>query len=236
LTRKIAIFTEGKTEQILVCKLIEKLAGEKAYHINKLMANGGRRFALIEIKLSHEGVLETEPYDFYFLVLNCGNEDHVVSMLKDRIAGLTAEGFTQLIGVRDLRPKFTYDEYEQLLAGSLKNFEDSEIQPLLVIARMEVEAWFIAENTHFTTIDETLTAENILEKLGVDIKGDSEKIEIPADTLSAIYDIAGKEYRKSGDDIQRTVDALNISEFKADAGNRAPTIKPLIECVEKIFE
>jgi hypothetical protein len=236
LTKKIAIFTEGKTEQILACKLIEYYAGEKPYHLSKKVANGGRKFELIEISLSFEGVSEYQLHDFYFLVLNCANEDKVVSMLRDRIDGLINSGYTQVIGIRDLRPNFDYDELEKLHSGSMKNFDEKTTKPLIVIARMEIEAWFIAENQHFNKIDKSLTTELILSQVDVDISGDSEKIEFPSSLLNNIYSIVGKQYAKSERDIKLTVDALNLAEYSGSAGDRAPTIKPLIECIQQIFE
>ncbi|QRM55310.1 hypothetical protein [Sinorhizobium sp. BG8] len=236
MTEKIAIFTEGKTEQSFICKLIEHFAGNRAYHVTKSSAYGGRKTDFIEIRLQHEGVAENEPHDFYFLVMNCGGEERVISMINDRIDGLIKNGYTHLIGVRDLRPNFTYDDYDRLREGSVKHFENKALKPLIVIARMEVEAWFIAENKHFIAIDEALTVEKILQDVGVNIAGDSEIIETPATELHRIYGIVGKEYGKTGGDIQRTVDALDFSEFKGSAGERAPTVVPLIDRVEEIFQ
>ncbi|MFV3331887.1 hypothetical protein ACNFIA_13220 [Pseudomonas sp. NY15437] len=102
--KKIAIFVEGQTELELTCRLILEIAG--------------RRGVTLEIKDQHRGSLRFiemrgniqagQAPEIYVLLVNCNTDNQVKSQIRDQHASLTANGYTKIIGLRDVlnRPGF----------------------------------------------------------------------------------------------------------------------------------
>lgn len=98
-----------------------------------------------------------------------------------------------------------------------------------VISVLEIEAWFIAEFSHFEKIDSRLTAKFIKEKLGIDITSlISEDIIQPAKMLNTIYQLVGKGYSKRAKQIQNTVEKLDYAEIYFSMPNRIESLNELV--------
>ncbi|MDK4741862.1 hypothetical protein PH547_23545 [Rhizobium sp. CNPSo 3464] len=233
--KKIAIFTEGLTEQLFVAEVIKFLAAKQNYAIKNEKLYGGRRFPTITMAVDgDEG--DPDNCDFYFLLLDCGTDSRVVSAIGERYNGLISSGYTDIIGVRDLAPSFKREQLERLVAGSRSELPNDPIDPLLVVAVMEAEAWFIAENTHFVRIDGRLTNQVIFEATGVDVSADASQIERPSQELPRIYQIAELAYDKAREQVGRTLAALDMEHYRDDgAFQRAASLKPLFERIQTIF-
>ncbi|MGO4437285.1 hypothetical protein [Rhizobium sp. RAF56] len=233
--QKIAIFSEGQTEQLFVADIIRFLAAEKNFYITKEKLLGGRRFPMITMAVDEaEGAIDN--CDFYFLLVDCGTDGRVVSEISERYNGLVDSGFSTIIGMRDLAPSFKREELDKLLDNSKKYLPTGVVNTLLVVAVMEVEAWFIAENTHFTRIDEKLTAKKILDELSIDVTADAHMLDRPSHELSKIYGLAEISYGKSKTEIERTLGALAMAEYRDEAAfQRAESVKPLFERLRAIF-
>lgn len=233
--QKIAVFTEGLTEQLFVAEVIRFLAEARNFHIVKKRLWGGRRFPTIEIAVDANEQDDIDS-DFYFLLLDCSSEDKVVSAIRERYEGLTANGFTTIIGVRDLAPSFRRDQLERLFEASMKSLQREPVDPLLVVAVMEMEAWFIAEATHFAKVDPSLTRQCILDKLNIDIEADAEEIERPSHALPKIYDLAGVSYDKTRADLDRTIAALDLKQYNDQAAFlRAKSVQPLFDRLRAVL-
>jgi hypothetical protein len=80
------------------------------------------------------------------------------------------------------------------------------------LAEMEVEAWFIAESTHFSRINPNLTMKRIADG-GFDLSMPCESWPEPANTLNQIYKLEGLAYKKSAKSVERTIAALSRTEI-----------------------
>jgi hypothetical protein len=100
---------------------------------------------------------------------------------------------------------------------------------------MEVEAWFIAEHTHFQRIEQSLTVEFILDNLGIDIRSDAEALPHPAADLNSIYELVGRTYDKRKMTVEELVQNIDFGAYSFDALERASRMGPLFDCLSNIL-
>jgi hypothetical protein len=101
---------------------------------------------------------------------------------------------------------------------------------------MEVEAWFVAEHTHFGRLDVRLTSNYISHHMGIDIAADDiESWDHPAQDLHDIYSLAGLSYTKAKAEVERTVTALDFRAVRHILPARTPSIQPLIRAIESFL-
>jgi hypothetical protein len=227
---KVAIFTEGQTEQLFVCEAISQLAAGKSYYIANERKNGSGA-KMIKISVDKIG---DDTSEIYFQVCDCGSDSQVLSTVIDEYQTLVAADFTHIIAVRDLYP-IPLNKLENLLTSIQKRKPSGPVDPLFVVALLETEAWFIAENNHFIKINATLTQANILAGTSLDITKNSEDFLTPSADLHAIYAVAGEAYEKSRATVNRTVEALDMSQYFQTAGARAQSVVPLLTRLQSIF-
>ncbi|TLX12075.1 hypothetical protein [Rhizobium sp. MHM7A] len=197
---KVAIFTEGQTEQLFACEAIQQLADRTNYYIVNERKNGkGDRL----IKIDYGKIGDPDNHDIYFQILNCDSDSQVLSTIREEYASLVAADFTHIIGLRDVRP-IKRENMSKLFESMLKYKPIGAVDPLIVIAIMEIESWLIAENSHFSKVDQSLTPETILARTSIDITVNSEHFDEPFEVLECIYASAGKIYSKSKEDVQRS--------------------------------
>ncbi len=147
IPRKIAFFAEGQTEQIFIERLLTEAAGSRKMKVETLQAIGGRRFARFFYKLTPE--TNAADHSFYALIYNCGSDGRVASDIRDQYPTLVSSGYSTIIGIRDVAPEVRRSDIPKLRAGVSRFMPQVPIAPLLVLATMEVEAWFMGEYTHF---------------------------------------------------------------------------------------
>jgi hypothetical protein len=98
-------------------------------------------------------------------------------------------------------------------------FHGLPLMPELIMAIMEIEAWFLAESTHFFKIDEKLTSEFIESRLGFNPATEHmESRDQPSQDLHNVYSLVGLAYSKSRRQVERTVDALDLRHLVEDVG------------------
>lgn len=231
--KKIAIFTEGKTERILVTRLIEHIAQTKNYSLKAVRIWGGVRFQTYDLPVENIEA-DGEP-DLSFQILDCSSQDRVVSEISERYQKLVDEGYSVIVGMRDLYPDFARDEHDKLMAGSLGSMPTSPVAPQLIFCVMEIEAWFIAEKSHFPRRHHSLTDTHIAASLGVDLQDSAENIPHPAKLLAEIYELADLSYGKSEKDVTDTVSALDLQVFANGANGRAHNSKKLYDLIDELF-
>lgn len=228
---KVAIFTEGQTEQLFVCEAIRQLAGNQNYYVTNVRKNGsGDRLILIDTgKIGNPAT-----HDVYFQICDCGSDSQVLSTLREEYETLVGAGFSHIIGIRDLYP-IPPDNKDKFFNSVQKFLPTGTVAPLFVVALLEVEAWFIAENTHFARINPALSADTISLMANLDITQDSENHEHPFTTMVQIYALCNELYEKSRGSVGRTIAALDFNEYLGAAGNRAQSLRPLITRLQEIF-
>jgi hypothetical protein len=230
---KLAVFVEGQTEQIFVESLIHEIAGRHRVHIDAVQAFGGRNSPrhFLEVHAT-----KPEPHkEYYVLIYDCMGDSKVLSDVREQYAGLASQGYLGIVGVRDVLPQAPADiptirsDFESFLPAS-------PIRPLLVLAVMEIEAWFIAEHTHFGRLHPSLTAAAVSAKLGYEpASHDVQTIACPTDDLRSVYSLAGLGYAKKRNQVERTVRQLDYAELYLTLPSRIPDLGALVSCVDRFL-
>jgi hypothetical protein len=239
MTRKLAIFVEGQTELIFVERLLDEIAGLNTILFSRHEARGGASGSRRLFKLGESPALPTQKY--YVQIIDCGTDNRVVSDIRDNYDRLVASGFEAIIGVRDLRGEFQGRPLTQADLPMVLRLCNFKIRTLpfrvkFVIAVMELEAWFLAEHTHFLKIDPTLTCALIQTKQGFDPSTDDMEARTqPSNDLTAIYNLAGKTYTKRRSYAVRTILALDFARIYADLGVKLASLQLLLTALDRFL-
>jgi hypothetical protein len=231
--RKAAIFVEGLTEQVFAERLLRAIAGERNIDIESVKLAGGsaNRKRLVTLHLRAKASMAV----YYVLIVDSGTDNRVISDVRENCDRLVSCGYSQILAIRDVYPLGRADlpDIERMTKYRIRT---KPVDPEVILAVMEVEAWFVAEYTHFERIDATLTPARIASDCGLDVRSlDAESLAHPTETLDTIYRLAGKRYRKQKRKIQRTVKALDYAVVYLDAWSRAPRMKGLIDSIDRFL-
>ncbi len=219
--RKIAVFVEGQAELILTRELLKQMFEFQDIRIEC--------HALINDQLNYA------PYDFgdkdapfFYMIVNVGNDNSVLSKIKSRVEGLTQKGFCKVVGLRDVygdvykKANKNQRTINQELIKRFISANQAEIDATghareirFIFAIMEVEAWFLGLREIFTGIDPCLTWEHIKTQLGYDLeKDDPETTHYhPAATIGDIFGLVGRKYDKHGRDVEPLVNPLTKEHY-----------------------
>jgi len=234
--RKLAFFVEGQTEQIFAQALVVACAGKCNLHIKSVRGHLGGKNSRIFFEIEAKKV--GAGGDYYVLITDCGSDDRVVTDIRDRFDDLVLEGYEMIIGLRDVRPDFSRHEIIRLKAGMESSVATLTGIPIeLYLSIMELEAWFLAENTHFLRIAPELTEQRITENLGFfpDNKN-AETREIPSDDLAVIYNIANILYDKSRQIVARVVNSLDFEDIINVHSAEIENLGGVVSKVNNFFE
>lgn len=226
---RLAVFVEGYTEVVFVEKLFEEIAGENRVLIEHREIRGGsktsRTMGLVKAAKLNTG------QRYFVLLVDCGGDEQVKTRIREEHENLTRKGYSRIIGIRDVRPNFTHADIPRLEANLTKYVKTSFIPVQFILSIMEIESWFLAEATHYATIDPSITVEAIKARLGFDPENDDmEQRVAPADDLNNCYAIGGKTYVKH--EAKDTVDALDYALIYMELCNKFKYLKRLIASIE----
>lgn len=217
--RKIAIFVEGQTEMLFLDRLVQELAQESGLAVEHAEATGGASRAR-KIKILKRLTIQAH-HQYFVLIVNCGGDSKVKSDILERYHSLKESGYSAIFGLRDVYGQFRYEDVPRLRRELQLGIPDREIELELFLAIMEIEAWLIAEHTHFQRFDPRLTLERIEHRLHFNpAHDDIERRWHPAEDLDRIYQIAGVRYTKQRLNVERTLDLLDYSFFISTASRR----------------
>ncbi len=207
---KIAFFVEGQTERVFLESLLDNLFTHPNFNIHSEELRGGKAKVI-----THENY-DNSSIRYYFLIYDVGGDGSVAGAIYERAPALiNIHNYDHVFGIRDLFPN---DKTQSELIESTFNsvFNGSEIVNYLtlILAIMEIEAWFLAENTVFSRLDKSLSIEKINTSLNIDIiNDDPESYKHPAKLLDDIYKLAGKRYQKRKSDSYNICSRLDYNEF-----------------------
>ena len=229
---KLAVFVEGYTEVVFVEKLIEEIAGETNVLIEHREIRGGgskrRTFARVRAAKPDTG------QRYFVMIIDCGGDHLVKERVLEEHQNLTNAGYSKIIALRDVRPDFTHADIPRLETGLRTYIKSSLIPVEFILAILEIEAWFLAESTHFPKIDPAITVASIIATLGFDPEHDDMSARpIPADDLNRCYAIGGKTYQKHM--AKDTVDALDYALVYLDLPPRIPYLGRLIGSISSFL-
>ncbi|MEM9541386.1 MAG: hypothetical protein AAGA60_18045 [Cyanobacteria bacterium P01_E01_bin.42] len=171
---------------------------------------------------------------------------HVVSDIRKQDLSLSKSGYQKIIGLRDLYPKALAEKrkLEQSIDGAIKGFlkisnPDKTIRiPIRVIlAVMEIEAWFLAEHNFLARLDERLTPDFILKHYGFDLRTiDIETREHPSQDLDEIYQLIDRTYNKSLRTAQEIVAYLDYKSLYLELAKTVPQLQKLIDEIDRFMQ
>jgi hypothetical protein len=225
---KLAVFVEGYTEVVFVEKLIEEIAGKPNVLIEHREIRGSssrRTFARIRAAQPNTG------QRYFVLIVDCGGDRLVKDRIREEHDNLSRAGYSGIIGLRDVRPDFTHSEIPQLEAGLRKYIKTSLIPVEFILAILEIEAWFLAEVSHFPRIHPAITVPAIIAALGFNPVTDNMELRLtPAEDLNNCYALGGKNYQKHL--AKDTVEALDYAAIYMGLSQKFSYLERLIRSIE----
>ena len=166
---KIAFFVEGQTERIFLEKLLDCYYTHPNFSVESQEYRGGKS------KIITHSLYDTNEVQYYFLIFDVGGDGKVGGAIFERAEKLlNVDNFSHVFGIRDLYDK-RKDELPNIIKSFNEIFQDEEIlqQISMIVAIMEIEAWFLADYNFFSRIHNKLTVEFINTLLQINIKSDN---------------------------------------------------------------
>ncbi|OHB76414.1 MAG: hypothetical protein A2Z25_18460 [Planctomycetes bacterium RBG_16_55_9] len=217
--KKVAIFTEGQSEQIFVRHFLEEKIGWEriSFRCLKLYSN-----TLFDVPFSHC----SSNADVYFLLINVGNDEKVLSAIREREEELIKKGYEKIIALRDMYSESYCRRSTRQISDSItENFLShwrSTIQTMsepskisIQVAIMELEAWFLGMYSIFEKIDSKLNIGYIQSELGFNLRSVDPQKEFfhPSDTLNSIFRLIGSQYRKSKGEVENICSKIKSTDY-----------------------
>src|SRR5947208_2376792 len=100
---KLAVFVEGQTEQIFVERLLYSVAGARNVHIDTVQAYGGRMLPRTFVEVQAHRPDPAKRY--YAIIYDCMGDSRVLSDVREHYDSLVAQGFSDIIALRDVFPR-----------------------------------------------------------------------------------------------------------------------------------
>ncbi len=217
---KIAIFVEGLTEEIFVTALLRKCFRDGAIQVKSTKLRGRTR------QITFKFLADSPQYAPHFcLLVESPNDSTVLSDLKENYPTMREKGFTAFLGLRDLKSD-AFDRFgEQIIQsarGTVDRFKTRD-DVFFHFAKMETEAWFLAEPSVFERLDRRLTLDRIEQEIGTNLEevDPQEEISNPAQIVRRIHVLAGLRYRKRKSELHRLVSRLDWEELCISAKEKA---------------
>lgn len=233
--RKMAIFVEGLTEQILVRQLLQTVLDQNKIAIQTVKITGGHnvRMSFTVMRAAH---VERHT-DYYIMVYDCGGETNVKGYLMAHREKLVSKGYTAILGLRDAYPNFQRDEVPKLLRGLNHRLPQKKAATRIYLALMETEAWFLGEYKHLRKVNTKLTPEYVEKKLGFNPRTENmEDRDHPSADMKAAYQLVGHDYTKKRDRLNAVVKKLDFKHFTHGLASKMPSLGMFVEGLQKFFQ
>lgn len=232
--KKLAIFVEGLTEQILVRHMLQAVLDRNRIAIQAVKITGGHnvRMSFTVMRAAHVD----RQTDYYVLIYDCGGESNVKSYLMSQREKLVASGYTRILGLRDVYPTFVREEVPRLIRGLNHQLPQKKAFTQIYLAIMETEAWFLGEYHHLRKISQRLTPEFIEKQLGFNPKTQNmEERSQPARDMKSVYQLVGHDYTKKKDRLNSVVSKLDFRFFTHKLAARMSGLGMFVEGLEQFF-
>lgn len=225
---KMAIFVEGYTEVAFVDKLIREVANKNAVLIQWRRISGGSTCNRQNLQILAEDPHSGQKH--FVVIHDCGGDNAVKTRMAEEYRSLAACGYSKIVCIRDVYPKVQHDQIPNLEKGLPLYVPTKPIVVDFILSIMEVEAWFLAEYTHFQNIDPRITVPAIIATYGFDPANDDMQLRpTPANDMNNCYAIGGKTYEKGN--AQTTVEAIDYSHVYAGLVGKFPYLKKLCDII-----
>ncbi|MEZ5070849.1 MAG: DUF4276 family protein [Bacteroidales bacterium] len=232
--KRLAIFVEGLTEQILVRHMLQNVLDQNRIAVQTVKVTGGHnvRMSMTIMRAAHVD----NRTEYYVLVYDCGGETNVKSYLLAHRDKLVATGYTMILGLRDVYPSFGREEVPRLLKGLNAHLPQRGARTKIHLAVMETEAWFLGEYRHLRKVSRKLTPEFIEKHLGFNPKRENmEDRNRPAEDMKAVYRLVGHDYTKKRDRLNAVVSKLDFAYFTRGLAHKMPSLGSFVSTLEWFF-
>ncbi|HER09661.1 MAG TPA: hypothetical protein ENO20_12205 [Bacteroides sp.] len=232
--RKLAIFVEGLTEQILVRRMLDSVMDRNRIAVQTVKITGGHniRMSFTVMTAAHVDNLT----DYYVLIYDCGGESNVKGYLMAHRQKLVSNGYSMILGLRDVYPNFTREEVGRLLRGLNYQLPQKKAPTQIYLAIMETEAWLLGEYKHFKKVSRKLTPAFIEKHLGFNPATENmEDREHPSLDMKAVYRLAGHDYTKKRERLIAVVNKLDLNYFTHGLAEKMPSLGKFVNGLEQFF-
>lgn len=233
--RKLAIFVEGLTEQILVRQLLQAVLDRNRIAIQTVKITGGHnvRMSFTVMRAAHVEQLT----DYYIMVYDCGGETNVKGYLMAHRDKLVSSGYRAIMGLRDVYPNFQHSDVPRLIKGLNYRLLQKGAVTRIYLAVMETEAWFLGEYRHLKKVSPKLTPEYIEKRLGFNPRtGNMEERDHPSADIKSVYHLVGHDYTKKRDRLNSVVRKLDFSYFTHGLAEKMPSLGEFVRGLEQFFQ
>ena len=215
---KVAIFVEGQSEQIFIRHLLLRTMDCSKVSFICLRLYAGKTIpARFDYPNPHA--------EMSFLIVNVGQDEKVLSEIKEREEDLIKQGFDRIIGLRDMYSEKYLKRSPSGIDNSVtRAFIDgwnSTIQRMskpskikIHIAIMELEAWFLGMYDIFRRINSRLSVDYIEKELGFNLADIDPQTEFfkPTEEVDRIFQLVGPPYKKSEHDVESFCSQINTTD------------------------
>ncbi len=219
---KMAVFVEGKTEMLFVCKLLQEIAAKNHLTIHTCRLQGPLNSPRMDLLY----VREANTVNTHFvMIFDCANDDLAKDRMRREYSTLTTTGqYKWIICLRDVYPK-THADLHNFELHFPRYVPTQPVQVQFILAIMEIEAWMLAEHSHFVKVSSTLTCAAIQATLGFDPSTDDMMLRShPAEDLNRCYQLAGKVYSKGN---EKQINNIDFSEVYLSVKDKFPYLHKL---------
>ncbi len=207
--------------------LIQVLAQAANLYINRASQYRGQ--LVLEASTPAQGVTH------FVLLADCNCDNQVKTQIRDNYASLVDAGYSSIIGLRDVYPLDATD-VPDLEAALYLGLPQGGIPIYIHLAVMELESWFIAENSHFSRISPILTLPYMAQN-GFDLNQVPPQQWAPAATvLDDIYMLAGYRYKKKENHVKRTIAAMSMPLVFSYVRSTVPEFDAFVTSLETALE
>ena len=233
--KRIAIFVEGLTEQILVRRMLEAVMERRNVAIQTVKISGGQS---VRVSFTTMKAARVDRYTrYYVLIYDCGGETNVKGYLMMQRRSLVDKGYSCILGLRDVYPNFTHADIPKLKKGLNYQVPQKGALTRIHLAVMETEAWFLGEYTHLLKVSQRLRPEFIEKHLGFNPKRENmEERECPSEDLRRVYRLADHDYTKKRNRLNSVVSKLDFNFFTHRLSNKMTSLGAFVRALEAFFE
>lgn len=232
--KKIAFFVEGRTESCFIIKLIEEAYDKKKIAITSKRGKGGSNIEINFTTIFADSI--SDDTKFHVLIVNCTGESNLRTYINDRREDLIKDGFSKIIGMRDVYPNFGRKDIHNLTQGLNFRLSQKPIETEFIISVMEIETCFLAEHFHFAKIHPSLNADLIYQSLGFNpFNEDMQLRDVPSFDLNSCYNIVGANYSKEDAVVDRTINNLDYGNLYFNLKGNIKHLEMLISNLDEFF-
>jgi len=233
--KRMAIFVEGLTEQILIRHILNRIMDRRQIAVQAVKATGGHNVRLSFTVVRAADVSRQTQY--FVLIYDCGGETNVKSYLMSQWESLRRSGYTRILGLRDVYPNFSHRDIKKLRFGLNYRIPHDDVYSKIHLAVMETEAWFLGEYHHLQRISSKLSPAFIEKHLGFNPKTENmEDLESPAEELRDVYRLVGEDYTKKKDRLNEVADILDYDFFLHKLTAKMSSLGNFVKDLEDFFQ